>query len=242
MRIEAFEYTNKGGRDYNEDAVIHSIKGSSGIFAVADGLGGHQYGEVASSTACETLVEDWDGSFGCDLAEWLKNKLAMANQKILQIQNEKNATLKSTAVVLAIEEGRTAWANVGDSRLYYIHDDEIVSVTNDHSVAFKKYKAGEITREQIAFDEDQSCLLRCLGNKDRNEPEIYDYNLYTKPGDAFLLCSDGVWEYLLDEEILIDLLKAPDVQQWAEHLLLRIMDRIDGNNDNLSLLAVMIQP
>ncbi len=242
MRIEAFEYTNKGGRSYNEDAVIHSIKGSSGIFAVADGLGGHQYGEVASMAACETLVEDWDGSFGCDLAEWLKTKLAMANQKILQIQNEKNATLKSTAVVLAIEEGRIAWANVGDSRLYYIHDDEIVSVTNDHSVAFKKYKAGEITREQIAFDEDQSSLLRSLGNKDRNEPEIYDYNLYTKPGDAFLLCSDGVWEYLLDEEILIDLLKASDAQQWAEHLLLRIMDRIDGKNDNLSLLAVMIQP
>lgn len=240
MRFDVFEYSNKGGRSYNEDAVAHAINGLNGIFVVADGLGGHQLGEVASACVCETLVNNWQGDFGGNPGAWLHDHIALANQRVLDIQNEKNTVLKSTVVALAVEEGRAVWANVGDSRLYYIYGNELAAYTNDHSVAFKKYKAGEITRDQIATDEDQSSLLRAIGNPDRNEAEVYDYNVTVHPGDAFMLCSDGVWEYLSDEEVLIDMLKSEDAKQWAEHLLVRLMDRIKGENDNLTILTVMI--
>ncbi len=108
-------------------------------------------------------------------------------------------------------------------------------------MSYKKYKAGEITKEEICRDEDQSCLLRAIGNKERSEPDIHVCDAELEAGDAFLLCTDGVWEYLKDEEILIDLLKAEDARQWGELLLLRIMERIDGENDNLTLLTLILK-
>ncbi len=240
MEFDVYEYTNSGGRAYNEDAAGYSVIGKNGIFLVADGLGGHSFGELASACVRDTLLNAFQGSFDASPEEWLRTQLARANQNILALQEEKNTVLKSTAVVLAVEGSQATWTNVGDSRLYYLHDGYICSVTNDHSVAYKKYKAGEITRDQIATDEDQSCLLRSLGSEDRNEPEFYIPNLPIEPGDAFLLCSDGMWEYLRDEEILIDLLKAENAREWAELLLLRLMDRVPGGHDNLTVLTVMI--
>lgn len=108
-------------------------------------------------------------------------------------------------------------------------------------MAYKKYKAGEISRREIAFDEDQSRLLRSIGGNDHNQPVICEYEEILSPGDAFFLCSDGVWEFLEDEEIVIDLLKSQNAVQWAESLLLRMMDRVNGENDNLSMLAIMLK-
>jgi serine/threonine protein phosphatase PrpC len=240
MGFDVYSYTNRGGRDYNEDSVGYREKENNGIFVVADGLGGHRYGELASACVCDVLTDGWDGSFDGNPSEWLENRIALSNSRVLDLQAEKNAVLKSTVVVLSICDEKAVWANVGDSRLYYIHRSEICGITNDHSVAFKKYKAGEISRDDIRTDVDQSSLLRAIGNEDRNEPELYEAADNVEPGDAFMLCSDGVWEYITDEEVLIDLLKSENAQKWAELLLLRLMDRIDGENDNLTILTVMI--
>ena len=132
------------------------------------------------------------------------------------------------------------WAHSGDSRLYYFHRGWIAAVTDDHSVAYKKYKAGEIDKDEIAFDEDQSALLRTLGGADRFEPDVNGWPELLEPGDAFFLCSDGAWEFLKDEEILIDLLKAENAKHWAELMMLRMMDRIKGGNDNFTLQTIML--
>lgn len=240
MIIDEFEFTNQGGRSYNEDSIGSKQDGECGIFVVADGLGGHQFGEVASACVRDVLLEDWHPE-ETDRLEWLKMQIAEANKRVLAIEKEKGSVLKSTVVALAIDRERAIWANVGDSRLYYLHRSEIRSITEDHSVAYKKYKAGEITREEIAQDEDQSCLLRSIGGEDRNEPDMHCPDVPLEAGDAFLLCSDGVWEYVKDEEILIDFLKAETAKDWAELLLLRLMDRIDGENDNLTLLTLMLK-
>ena len=156
------------------------------------------------------------------------------------MQKEKKKTLKSTMAALAIDGTRAVWAHSGDSRVYYLHRGWLQCVTEDHSVAYKKYKAGEISRDALAWDEDQSMLLRSLGGEERYEPEIRVYEEPVEPGDAFLLCSDGAWEYLRDGEIPIDLLKAENAKRWAELLVLRMMDRITKGNDNLTLLTLML--
>ena len=243
--FDVFEYTNKGGRSYNEDSIGSSYDDTGGIFVVADGLGGHALGEKASAAAVETVVAGWNTSAEDiseeDTAEQLEEKIAEANQSILRIQKMENAVMKTTVAALAVNGDKAVWANVGDSRVYFLHRNSIHAYTNDHSVAYKKYKAGEITREQIGTDEDQSRLLRSLGSEDRNEPDIYVADVPLEPGDAFFLCSDGAWEYLMDEEILIDFLKSETARQWAELMMLRIMERIDGENDNLSLLTVILK-
>ena len=237
--FDVFEYSNQGGRSYNEDSIGSNYDDSKGIFVVADGLGGHALGEEASAGAVETIVSDWNISEE-DAATRLKEKIAEANQKILQLQQEKNAVMKTTVATLAVNGNQAVWANVGDSRVYFIHRNRIHAYTHDHSVAYKKYKAGEITREQIGTDEDQSRLLRSLGSEERNEPDVYAADVPLEAGDAFFLCSDGAWEYLMDEEILIDFLKAETAQHWAELMMLRIMERINGENDNLSLLTIIL--
>lgn len=240
MFLDKYEFTNRGGRSYNEDSVGSMIREDSGIFVVADGLGGHSFGEIASACVRDALLE----SFPCedvDPALWLEDRIREANGQVLTLQKERNTTLKSTVAVLYIRGNRAFWAHAGDSRLYYIHENRLRAFTEDHSVAYKKYKAGEIARNEIAFDEDQSRLLRSVGSLDHCKPVIYTCPEILTPGDAFFLCTDGVWEYLDDDEIVIDLLKSETAVQWAQHLLLRMMDRVDGENDNLTMLTLMLK-
>ncbi len=240
MKFDVYEYTSKGGRDCNEDCIGSRYDDSGGIFVVADGLGGHTLGNMASGKAVETIISDWNNDAE-DISEELNRRFEEANNSILALQSEMNAVMKTTVAALAVSGSKAVCANSGDSRVYVIHGNEFAYCTNDHSVAFKKYKSGEITREQIAFDEDQSGLLRTLGGRERYKPEIYSPTVEIGKGDAFFLCSDGAWEYLRDEEILIDFLKSETAQQWSELLMLRIMERINGGNDNLSLLTIIIK-
>ncbi len=239
-RFDIYEYTNQGGREYNEDAVGHIVDGSHGLFIVADGLGGHALGEVASACVRDTLIKGWKASLN-DREAWFSEIITTANENILTIQKEREKILKSTVAALSLDDDRAVWAHTGDSRVYYLHDNELCAVTEDHSVAYKKYKAGEITRSEIATDEDQSSLLRSLGSEDRFKPKIRVWDGEIVSGDAFLLCTDGAWEYLKDTEILTDYLKSGDAKQWTETMLVRIMGRVDSENDNLTLLAVMIR-
>ena len=241
MELDRYLYTNKGGRSYNEDSADFREEQGHGIYVVADGLRGHRCGDLASQCVVSSLTGCWDAETGQDREEELRRMIADANEKLLDLQREQNCVMKSTVVVLAVDEERAVWANVGDSRLYYLHRNNICAITEDHSVSYKKYKSGEITRSQISRDEDQSSLLRSLGSHDRCEPDICFSQDALEPGDAFLLCSDGAWEYLYDMEILIDFLKADTAQDWAEMLLMRIMARLDAGNDNLTLLTVILQ-
>ena len=86
MRFDVYSYSNQGGREYNEDSCSYQINGNSGLFVVADGLGGHQFGELASATVCSTLVDSWTGSFDNAPAEWLNNRIYNSNQAVLSLQ------------------------------------------------------------------------------------------------------------------------------------------------------------
>lgn len=249
MRMDVFSYTYAGGRSHNEDTVAYQTEDGCGLFLVADGLGGHARGEVASECVAQVVFKDWpsftgqkDNEAASDSRQqWLYNRLIESNDAILKLQKEQGHIMKSTAVVLAIDGNKACWAHVGDSRLYYIRQDRINHITRDHSVAFKKYLAGDITRWQINTDDDQSVLLRTLGSTDRYEPEMGHTNLELTSGDAFMLCSDGVWEYLHDMEVLIDYLKSRNANDWGTYLLMRVMDRISDDNDNLSLITIFIE-
>lgn len=240
MGIDAFCFTARGGRRNNEDSAAFRLNNDKGLFVVADGLGGHAMGEAASACAVEVLLNGWEASLqsrNISRPQWLYDKLREANQAIIGLQRSRGSNMKSTAVALAIEDNKACWIHVGDSRLYYLNRDEIRHITEDHSVAYKKYLAGEITRLQINTDEDQSALLRSLGNPDRFEPMSGQAAL--EEGDAFLLCSDGIWEYLHDMEVTVDYLKSQSAREWGSRLIRRVMDRVDGENDNLSLITVL---
>lgn len=241
MKIDSYLFTNEGGKEYNEDFSILKEEGESGIYVVADGLGGHQHGNLASRCIANSLLEAWDARKGRNRSDWLEEQIEVANQKLLEYQKELQSIMKSTVAALAIDGKQAVWANVGDSRVYYFRNGEEIYTTEDHSVSYKKYRAGQITKAQINQDEDQSGLLRSLGSEERWEPDIYECTDGLVSGDGFLICTDGLWKYLYDEEILVDFLKAQKAQDWVELLLLRVIERILPESDNLTVLAVMVE-
>ncbi len=241
MVLDVYALTDPGGRDHNEDSIAYEIEGGRGMFVVADGLGGHAHGEAASKEAADCFMEAFRRGRGdADPAAWLRDICGLANEGVMKLQEKSAGQMKTTVVALYIEDGEAFWANVGDSRLYYLHEDEIAHVTADHSVSYMKYRAGEISRAQINRDPDQSSLLRALGNNEKHEPDLNSVPGSLSDADGFCLCSDGVWEYCYDEEILIDFLKAGNAREWGELLLSRVLSRVSGGNDNFSILTVIV--
>ncbi len=240
MNLKIHTYTNKGGKSNNEDYLDYFYDDGKGCFILADGLGGHGHGEVASKLIVEAFLSEYKLDCSVD-TESMHHAYEKANSLLLENQRSMNyLNMKTTAVLLRISEDKAIWGHIGDTRLYYISNNELCTVTKDHSVTYKKYLAGEILYSQINQDEDRSSLLNVLG-KDTCAPEIIPIPQDIKSGDAFLLCTDGFWEYLNDDEILIDFVKSETPKQWSENMLLRHVKRTKPTNDNFSLIAIMVE-
>lgn len=235
--IDIYTYTSQGGRMLNEDFVGCVLTDEGAVAVLCDGVGGVSGGDVASRLVVDTVIDE---PYACeDPAQWLSGRLALADRRVREEQSKLQNQMESTVVALRISGDRAVWAHAGDSRLYYLHDGVIAEVTADHSVAFKKYLAGQITRSAITADEDKNRLLSAVGGEGAFTPETG--GTAVSAGDAFVLCSDGAWENLLDQEIAFDFFKAADAEEWARLLLLRIADRMDAAGDNLSVITVWIR-
>lgn len=237
MKLSVYSDTNRGGRAHNEDSLLYSCDGERGIFVLADGLGGHDKGEVASHLAAEAICA---GGIGClpDQNELLE-RFQTANRRILDAQRKPGQEeMRTTAAALVLENGNACWAHIGDSRLYRVADGRIGQVTRDHSVTYMKYLGGEISYMDVCHDDDRSSLLRVLG-KPTCAPE--GGSGPAEPGDAFLLCSDGFWEFVYNEEMLADCLKAHTPEEWARLMLLRHIRRTPSGNDNFSLITIFVE-
>ncbi len=234
--LDISTYTDIGGRARNEDTVRHVTQGKDGLCLVlADGLGGHGGGELASAAAAECICGSWDGSAD---PETLKTLVLEANRRVLSIQTPQCA-MKTTVTVLTLAGKRAVWAHAGDSRLYCFHDRKLVFQTRDHSAAQLGVLLGDITPDQIRFHEDRSRVLRALGQDDELVVETGERELAA--GEyAFLLCSDGFWEYVLEPEMEEDLAKAAGPEDWLARMRWRLNKRIPEDNDNNTAAAVWL--
>ncbi|MDR1217972.1 MAG: protein phosphatase 2C domain-containing protein [Oscillospiraceae bacterium] len=233
---KAIAFSSKGGHPVNEDSVKLIQDNNRLIAIVADGLGSHGGGDVASAAAIEA-IQDALPARGITEPDALLLCLEAANAAVLERQRP-GVPMKSTAVVLTAEGGKAAFAHVGDSRGYLFRDGRIASQTMDHSVSQMSVLRGDITPAQIRFHESRSKLLRALGADDKAHGEITPLDA-PRSGDAFLLCSDGFWEYVTEDEMEVDLAKAPGVSGWLSLMLARIGTRVPADHDNLSAICVI---
>lgn len=234
--LDISTYTNIGGRERNEDAVRHVTRGKNGLcLVVADGLGGHGGGELASAAAVECICSRWDGSAD---PESLKALVLEANRHVLSIQTLQCA-MKTTVVVLTVSGKRAVWAHAGDSRLYCFRDRKLAFQTLDHSAAQLGVLLGDITPDQIRFHEDRSRVLRALGQDDELSVDTGE-RVLTDGEYAFLLCSDGFWEYVLEREMEEDLEKAADAMDWLRRMRRRLCERVPADNDNNTAAVVWV--
>jgi serine/threonine protein phosphatase PrpC len=243
--VKYYQFSNKGGRERNEDYVscFADTDGekNTGFFILADGLGGHGHGEVASELVARSMM---DGLKSLKINKRIIDAGAVfvvmqsANALLLKAQEDpRYRKMKSTAALLCVQGDNIICAHIGDSRLYYFSGGAVRFITADHSVSYKKYLQGQMSYEDIGSDEDRSSLLRVMGNSERFEPEI---NILPAAGGAFLLCCDGFWEYVKKDEMLADLLKSENPREWTEYMLLRHIARAEKRNDNFSSVAVFL--
>lgn len=234
--IQVASYSDIGGRACNEDAVRYVRQGDERLCLVlADGLGGHGGGEQASGTAADMICSGWHGEAD---REVLTELLLAANRQVLAIQTPQCA-MKTTVAALTLEPGRAVWAHAGDSRLYRFQDGALAFQTRDHSAAQIGVMLGQITPDQIRFHPDRNRVLRALGQDAELTVESAECPL--PPGrHAFLLCSDGFWEYVEEDEMTADLGAAESPEQWLEKMRGRLSGRVPENNDNNSAAAVWL--
>lgn len=235
--LQSATYSDIGGRSCNEDCVrLHRGEGDSFCLVLADGLGGHGGGDRASDTVCRTVCNGFAGRVS---PAALTDLLQEAHQSVKSMQTAQ-CSMKSTAVVLTYGAGRSAWAHVGDSRLYHFLDGRLIFQSRDHSASQIAVMLGEITVDQIRFHEDRSRVLRAVGQEGALNVEAAEELL--APGNhAWLLCSDGFWEYVLESEMEEDLRLAADPEDWLARMRQRLKERIAHDNDNNTAAAVWLR-
>ncbi len=236
MNIRTACLSNQGGRSCNDDtAAVFQKDGCVRVF-VGDGLGGYAGGQQASQAAARVLEEEARrGSLLTD--ERLTEAAAQANRAVRQLQEESHGRMKTTLVFLNIEDSRARWMHIGDSRLYHFQNGALICQTMDHSVSQMAVLMGEITPAEIRFHEDRNRVLRALGAENA-KPELSPTVMLTSGVDVFLLCTDGFWEYVMEDEMEKALQSAKDPQQWLEAMEKTLHTRVNGENDNYTAAAV----
>jgi PPM family protein phosphatase len=228
--------SHAGGRDYNEDACDHR----DGCWVLADGLGGHGGGEVASRIAVDTVLRSLGHTAptraGIERAVQAANDALHAQQQA----NHRLEGMRTTLVILASDGCTALWAHVGDSRLYHFRNREILSQTEDHSVPQALVKAGEIRPGDIRHHEDRNRLLRTLGADEKPRPTLLPAPAPLASGDAFLLCTDGFWEYVSEQEMEVTLAKSATPEDWLQLMIGRLLADAEPDNDNYTAMAVFV--
>ncbi len=228
-------------RENNEDYFGY-YKGSYGEIAiVCDGMGGHKGGKTASRITVEVIKQHFE-KLGRNYNERdeLKNSLIKANNAIINAASDGNEFkgMGSTAVVLLIRENKAFYAHLGDSRLYLIRNKEITQLTKDHSLV-QELVDGEIITEQQALEHPQkNVITRALGDHNKAIPEVVKEPLNIYKNDVFVLCTDGLTNYIKDDEILKSVLN--NAPQAAANLLIDSTKRKEAK-DNITVQIVKIE-
>ncbi len=238
MKITYDEYSNRGDRPHNEDALFCGEKSNKGVFVVSDGFGGGN-GAVASGVASKALGRTLADTV---VGAWSMKRAIENADKELKTQQKKHglANIGATVAALHIDHDSAFYAHCGDSRVYLLSGSNMPIITADHSVSYQKYRDGLIDFDEIRYDEDRNNLTESLGSP-RVRPTLAKKKVNLKSGDGFLLCTDGFWQNILDDEIYIDYLKSETSGRWLEFMLLRIMPRLQEGADNLSAICVMVE-
>ncbi|MES2484135.1 MAG: PP2C family serine/threonine-protein phosphatase [Pseudomonadota bacterium] len=235
MKFSVFQVSRKGGREKNEDRMGYCYTRESGLFVLADGMGGHPEGEVAAQLALQTisaLYQKEARPVVKDITEFLSSSLMAAHHQIIRYASEKGMLdTPRTTLVAAIVQGTTAtWVHCGDSRLYVVRDNELLTRTRDHSY-LEQQSAGVVRMDRI----NRNILFTCLGSPTK---PVFDVTgpITLQQGDKILLCSDGLWGSLSDIDIVRHLSGQP-VSEAVPDLVEQALRKGGEHSDNVTVIA-----
>lgn len=252
LRLAVATATDAAGREGNQDVAAALVLGDGRrdgdaedfLLVVADGMGGHPAGDVASRIALDTLIQAFPALPAGDLGQAMKQAFRKANDAVFAAGEAEPAhTGMGTTLTSALLHGKYATvAHVGDSRAYLLRGDNLTQVTRDHTVASDEVAQGRLSADAARGDPRRNMLTHVIGTNSRLEsslPSIFELTLL--PGDRLLLCSDGLTGMLTDEEIR-DLLMEDDRQDAADRLVLAANAAGGVDNTTVVVLDVSSKP
>ena len=228
-------------RDHNEDAVTVVKNEDAVLLAIADGMGGHQAGEVASAIAINYLNKHFKETFiglgKVDAVKWIKNAYEEINYSIFEYEKtHPEAKGMGTTLVLSVRtDNYVLFGNVGDSSGFVMKDDMLHKVTYDHTLVNLLVSAGELTKEEAAMHPKKNVLMKALGASPKVEVDIFDCDTSIR---GILLASDGLTNMLDNNQITKTLLEEND-EDVVRKLIMKANNR--GGNDNISVAYLMIE-
>jgi serine/threonine protein phosphatase PrpC len=241
MRFTIFQDSRLGDRKGNEDRVGYSYSRDVLLMVIADGMGGHERGEVAAEIAVTEITRRFQQEARNRLRrpfEFLVSAIQSAHRAIVSHAVEQNLLEcpRTTCVACIVQNGRAFWAHAGDSRLYILRAGALIASTNDHSKVQQMIDAGEITPEAAARHPDRNKIFSCLGGV---VPPVIDTGLDValEVGDTVMLSTDGFWAQI-PSGLLGNMLRKQTVVDLLPGLLTEAQRRAQGESDNLSVVAM----
>lgn len=239
MRFSVYQVSRQGGRANNEDRMGYCYTRQAGLFLLADGMGGHPEGEVASRLALAAVAAQFQRLAQPRLEDpprFLQEAFIAAHQELLRYATGRGLpdTPRTTLVVCVLQAGQAWWAHCGDSRLYALREAHLVTRTRDHSYhEIEGSLAGLLPEGAVV---SRSALYTCLGSP--LTPMVDNGGPMTlQPGDRFLLCSDGLWSPLPDEEI-VKVMTGPPLARAVPAAVELALRRAGPRSDNVTALGV----
>ena len=236
MKFSVFQVSRLGGREINEDRMGYCYTRQAGLFALADGMGGHPEGEVAAQLALQTvsaLFQRYAKPTLPDPSAFLSEAVLGAHQQLLRYATFKAMldSPRTTLVMAVVQNGQVTWAHCGDSRLYLIRNGALVTRTRDHS--YTERRDMQLARPHQAAN--RNVLFTCLGSPTR---PLFDIAgpFPLQGGDRVLLCSDGLWDMLSDDEI-VSVAGAHPVSAAVPELVERALRNAGPASDNVTAVG-----
>ena len=236
MKFSVFQVSRKGGRAKNEDRMGYCYTRESGLFVLADGMGGHPDGEIAAQLALQTISALYQKDARPlikDTTKFLSLALMAAHHQIIRYASEKGMldTPRTTVVAVILQGTGATWVHCGDSRLYVVRDGELLTRTRDHSY-LEQQNAGVIKLSHV----NRNILFTCLGSPAK---PVFDIAgpVTLQEGDKLMLCSDGLWGSLTDSEIVRHM-AGKSVSDAVPDLVEHALRAGGAQSDNVTVLAM----
>ncbi|MCC6318392.1 MAG: Stp1/IreP family PP2C-type Ser/Thr phosphatase [Gemmatimonadaceae bacterium] len=227
-------------RSGNEDSFFAHATRERGVFIVADGMGGHAAGEVASEMTVQIISRELQElpALGDGAADLVVDAILQANRAVYErtIQESDKQGMGTTASVLVVSEDRFLIGQVGDSRVYLLRDGALRQLTKDHSYVQEQVDAGLLTPEQARYHPYSNVITRCVGASDNVEPDTYSGEI--RKGDVFLVASDGLTGMVDDRRLQQLLLSRASAGRVVDALIAEANYR--GGLDNITAIVVQI--
>ena len=239
MKFSVFQVTRKGGRQLNEDRMGYSYTRSSGILLLADGMGGHPEGEVAAQLALQAISDLYQKQANPkidDVTLFLTAAVMAAHRQIIKYATENGMldTPRTTVVAALVQDGTASWVHCGDSRLYLVRDGKLLVRTRDHSYIEQPFANQSVARAAERLN--RNILFTCLGSPTK---PVFDIGgpVPLQQGDKVMLCSDGLWGSLEDDDIVRQL-SSKVVGQSVPDLVESALQKAGATSDNVTVIAL----